>query len=87
MKNIFKFPYLFSFFKNFNKNLYLFIYLIFGKITSKVDKKKNFQFFYLKTYSKVLEINIRESHDLYEKNDYKENFNKLLNHIDRYFKK
>lgn len=86
MKNIFKFPYLFSFFKNFNKNLYLFIYLIFGKITSKVDKK-NFQFFYLKAYSKVLEINIRESHDLYEKNDYKENFNKLLNHIDRYFKK
>ena len=60
--------------------------MIFGKITSKVDKK-NFQFFYLKAYSKVLEINIRESHDLYEKNDYKENFNKLLNHIDRYFKK
>ena len=65
MKNIFKFPYLFSFFKNFNKNLYLFIYLIFGKITSKVDKK--FSIFYLKAYSKVLEINIRESHDLYEK--------------------
>ena len=86
MKNIFKFPYTFSFLKNFQINFYLFFYLSTWKIAS-IFCKKNCDFFYTRAYSKILEKNITESHYFYKKKNFRDNYGKLLKHIDNYFKK
>ncbi len=86
MKNIFQFPFLFSFTKNLKINSYLFLNLILGKVTSKLSKG-NFKFFYYKAYSKILEKNIMESHNLYEAKEFKENYCRLLTFIDEYFER
>ena len=49
--------------------------------------KETLNFFYYKAYSKILEKNIIESHNLYEAKEFKENYCRLLKFIDEYFER
>ena len=81
---MFKFPFLFSYFKNFMLNSQIFIYLIFDKCFKNFYKKHNKKYYFL-ACSKIFEKNIIDSHSLYQNKLYKKNFEKLLKFIDEYF--
>ena len=83
--DMFKFPFLFSYFKNFMLNSQIFIYLIFDKCFKNFYKKHNKKYYFL-ACSKIFEKNIIDSHSLYQDELYKKNFERLLKFIDEYFK-
>lgn len=80
LKNIFKFPYLFSFFKNMRKNSLIFYYLFLNKILN--DKK-----YYEKAFGVVVKNNLIESQKLYIKKEYNQLLEKIMIEIDNYLKK
>ena len=71
LKNIFKFPYIFSFLMNFKKNILLFNNLILYKFTKK-------KFFYNKALSKILQENIEQSHKMYKEVAHSKKLKSLL---------
>ena len=85
-KNIFKFPYLISYLKNFKFNTNIFYNLILDKILKNIIKNYKGEY-HTRAYSAVLKNNIEESHLYYENYYFKKNFSKLIKYIDLYFKK
>ncbi len=83
-KNIFKFPYSISFTKRFLLNSKIFYYLILHKINSSFLNNNNNKHYNL-AYSSILQENIIEAHNYYEKIYFKKNFKKFLNFLDNYF--
>ena len=66
-KNMFKFPFTFSYLKNFKLNSYLFYYLIIHRVLKTVNSKYDKKYYFL-ACSKVFQENILDSHNLYQKN-------------------
>ena len=84
-KNMFKFPFTFSYLKNFKLNSYLFYYLIIHRVLKTVNSKYDKKYYFL-ACSKVFQENILDSHNLYQKVFYKRGFKRLLKFIDDFFK-
>ena len=82
---MFKFPFTFSYLKNFKLNSYLFYYLIIYGVLKTINNKYNKKY-YLLACSKVFQENILESHILYQNKFYKRGFKRLLKLIDDFFK-
>lgn len=85
-KYLFQFPYLLSFAKNFRHNVKIFYFLTRDEISKRINKNYNNQY-YNAAYSQILEQNIKESHFYYEDSYFKNNFKKLLNFMNYYFKR
>ena len=76
--DMFKFPFLLSYFKNFMLNTHIFIYLIFDKCLKNFYREYNKKYYFL-ACSKIFEKNIIDSHNLYQDELYKKNFERPLN--------
>ena len=85
-KNLFKFPFLFSFLKNTKHNSKIFYFLLMDKVLKKINKNYRNQY-YEYAYSQILEQNIKESHNFYENSYFKRNLKKLIEYMNYYFKK
>lgn len=80
LKNMFIFPYLFSFLKNTKKNSLIFYYLFLKKIFN--DKK-----YYERAFSVVVKNNLIESQKLYNEKEYNTLLEKIIVEINKYLKK